>query len=47
MGEALATVMLSKWPEPFGLVAIELLAVGTPRDCSSARGAAGDRRRWH
>jgi glycosyltransferase involved in cell wall biosynthesis len=30
MGEALATVMLSKWPEPFGLVAIESLALGTP-----------------
>jgi len=30
MGEALATVMLSRWPEPFGLVAIESLAVGTP-----------------
>jgi glycosyltransferase involved in cell wall biosynthesis len=30
MGDALATVMLSKWPEPFGLVAIESLAVGTP-----------------
>jgi glycosyltransferase involved in cell wall biosynthesis len=30
MGEALATVMLSNWPEPFGLVAIESLALGTP-----------------
>lgn len=30
MGGALATVMLSNWPEPFGLVAIESLAVGTP-----------------
>ena len=30
MGEALATVMMSRWPEPFGLVAIESLATGTP-----------------
>jgi glycosyltransferase involved in cell wall biosynthesis len=30
VGNALATVMLSKWPEPFGLVAIESLATGTP-----------------
>ena len=29
-GDALATVMLSRWPEPFGLVAIESLATGTP-----------------
>lgn len=29
-GGALATVMLSRWPEPFGLVAIESLAAGTP-----------------
>jgi glycosyltransferase involved in cell wall biosynthesis len=29
-GGALATIMLSRWPEPFGLVAIESLAVGTP-----------------
>ncbi len=28
--EALATIMLSRWPEPFGLVAIESLATGTP-----------------
>ena len=27
---ALATLMLGSWPEPFGLVAIELLATGTP-----------------
>ena len=27
---ALATVMLGSWPEPFGLVAIESLATGTP-----------------
>jgi len=27
---ALATVMLGAWPEPFGLVAIESLATGTP-----------------
>jgi glycosyltransferase involved in cell wall biosynthesis len=27
---ALATVMLGEWPEPFGLVAAESLAVGTP-----------------
>jgi glycosyltransferase involved in cell wall biosynthesis len=27
---ALATVMLGPWPEPFGLVAIESLATGTP-----------------
>jgi glycosyltransferase involved in cell wall biosynthesis len=30
VGGALATVMLSAWPEPFGLVAIESLALGTP-----------------
>jgi len=30
IGGALATVMLSRWPEPFGLVAIESLASGTP-----------------
>jgi len=30
MGGARATVMLSNWPEPFGLVAIESLALGTP-----------------
>jgi glycosyltransferase involved in cell wall biosynthesis len=35
-GEALATVMLSKWPEPFGLVAIESLALGTPLIASRA-----------
>jgi glycosyltransferase involved in cell wall biosynthesis len=29
-GDALATVMLSRWPEPFGLVAIESMATGTP-----------------
>ena len=29
-GSALATIMLSRWPEPFGLVAIESLATGTP-----------------
>ena len=28
--EALATLMLGAWPEPFGLVAIESLATGTP-----------------
>ncbi len=27
---ALATVMLGAWPEPFGLVAIESMAIGTP-----------------
>ena len=27
---AIATVMLSSWPEPFGLVAIESMATGTP-----------------
>ena len=27
---ALATVMLGRWPEPFGLVAIESMATGTP-----------------
>ena len=27
---ALATVMLGGWPEPFGLVAIESMATGTP-----------------
>jgi glycosyltransferase involved in cell wall biosynthesis len=27
---AIATVMLSTWPEPFGLVAIESMATGTP-----------------
>ncbi len=30
LGNALATVMLGAWPEPFGLVAIESLALGTP-----------------
>lgn len=30
MAGALATVMLGAWPEPFGLVAIESLATGTP-----------------
>jgi glycosyltransferase involved in cell wall biosynthesis len=30
MVRALATVMLGAWPEPFGLVAIESLATGTP-----------------
>jgi glycosyltransferase involved in cell wall biosynthesis len=30
LGGALATVMMSRWPEPFGLVAIESLATGTP-----------------
>jgi glycosyltransferase involved in cell wall biosynthesis len=30
MQEALATVMLGGWPEPFGLVAIESMATGTP-----------------
>jgi glycosyltransferase involved in cell wall biosynthesis len=29
-GDALATVMLGDWPEPFGLVAVESLATGTP-----------------
>lgn len=29
-GDALATLMLGDWPEPFGLVAIESLATGTP-----------------
>ncbi len=28
--DALATVMLGAWPEPFGLVAIESMATGTP-----------------
>jgi glycosyltransferase involved in cell wall biosynthesis len=36
MGEALATVMLSTWPEPFGLVAIESMALGTPLIASRA-----------
>jgi glycosyltransferase involved in cell wall biosynthesis len=30
MAGALATLMLGAWPEPFGLVAIESLATGTP-----------------
>jgi len=30
MGKALATLVPTCWPEPFGLVAIESLAVGTP-----------------
>jgi glycosyltransferase involved in cell wall biosynthesis len=30
MVHALATVMLGAWPEPFGLVAIESMATGTP-----------------
>ena len=29
-GEALATIMLGDWPEPFGLVAVESMATGTP-----------------
>jgi glycosyltransferase involved in cell wall biosynthesis len=29
-GDAFATLMLGDWPEPFGLVAIESLATGTP-----------------
>jgi glycosyltransferase involved in cell wall biosynthesis len=29
-GDAAATVMLGDWPEPFGLVAVESLATGTP-----------------
>jgi glycosyltransferase involved in cell wall biosynthesis len=36
VGSALATVMLSRWPEPFGLVAIESLATGTPVIASRA-----------
>jgi len=38
VGASLATVMLSRWPEPFGLVAIESLATGTPV-IASRRGA--------
>jgi glycosyltransferase involved in cell wall biosynthesis len=30
MAGALATVMLGSWPEPFGLVAVESMATGTP-----------------
>src|SRR4029078_3193937 len=30
MAGALATVMLGAWPDPFGLVAIESMATGTP-----------------
>jgi len=30
LGDAVATVMLGEWPEPFGLVAVESLATGTP-----------------
>ncbi|HEV3486496.1 MAG TPA: glycosyltransferase family 4 protein, partial [Vicinamibacterales bacterium] len=30
LGDALATVMLGDWPEPFGLVAVESMATGTP-----------------
>jgi glycosyltransferase involved in cell wall biosynthesis len=30
MAGALATVMMGAWPEPFGLVAIESMATGTP-----------------
>lgn len=30
MAGALATLMLGGWPEPFGLVAIESMAIGTP-----------------
>jgi glycosyltransferase involved in cell wall biosynthesis len=29
-GEAAATLMLGDWPEPFGLVAVESMATGTP-----------------
>src|SRR4051812_33927550 len=38
VGASLATIMLSRWPEPFGLVAIESLATGTPV-IASRRGA--------
>lgn len=30
LADAVATVMLGDWPEPFGLVAVESLATGTP-----------------
>lgn len=30
MARALATLMIGSWPEPFGLVAVELMATGTP-----------------
>lgn len=30
LADAVATVMLGEWPEPFGLVAVESLATGTP-----------------
>ena len=30
MAGAVATLMLGAWPEPFGLVAIESMATGTP-----------------
>ncbi len=36
LGGALASVMLGTWPEPFGLAAIESLAVGTPVICRRA-----------
>lgn len=39
---AVATIMLGAWPEPFGLVAIESMATGTP---VIARRAAAQRRR--
>lgn len=30
LGEATATLMMGSWPEPFGLVAVESMAAGTP-----------------
>lgn len=36
LGDALASVMLGTWPEPFGLAALESLAVGTPVICRRA-----------
>lgn len=41
---ALATLMLGGWPEPFGLVAIELFADRNARDRASGRCPAGDHR---
>lgn len=36
LGGAVASLMLGRWPEPFGLAALESLAVGTPVICRHA-----------
>ena len=44
MAGAFATLMLGAWPEPFGLVAIEIDGDGHPGDRPSRRRRHGDRR---